>query len=108
MEGTMKNSRKHERVPKKTKTKVHSPNAITYSTTHNMSGGGMFVTTPEPIAPGTEIDLAITMPDGAELSLRGVVRWTKDEGDDGSRAGMGIEFVSVKTADEDKITSFLK
>jgi len=104
----MENARKHERIEKKTKAKIESENSVTYSTAKNISDGGMFVTTPEPILPGTEIDLAIKMPDGSEISLRGVVRWTKDENDAGDRAGMGIEFLSLKPADQQKIQSMLK
>lgn len=104
----MENARKHERIEKKTKTKIESDKSVTYSTARNLSGGGMFVTTPEPIHPGTEIDLSLKMPDGSELSLRGVVRWTKDENEEGDRAGMGIEFLSVNPADQQKITSMIK
>jgi uncharacterized protein (TIGR02266 family) len=104
----MENARKHERIDKKTKTIIESDKSVTYSTARNLSDGGIFVTTPEPFHPGTEIDLSLTLPDGSELSLRGIVRWTKDEKDEGDRAGMGIEFQSLSSADQQKIQSILK
>ena len=80
---------------------------LTYSSTQDLSSGGLFISTPDPVPPGSEVTLSIKLPDGEHLSLKGVVRWTKDEGRDDSKAGMGIEFVDLTEDDRKKIGQHL-
>ena len=63
----------------------------------------VFITTPDPITIGTPLDLTLKLPDGEMISVKGIVRWTRDEDKSGSRAGMGIEFLDMKKEDEEKI-----
>jgi uncharacterized protein (TIGR02266 family) len=103
----MDNKRKHPRVPKKLKSEVSTTESMTYSTARNVSDGGMFVSTPEPISPGTELNLSLTLPDGGIIVLKGLVRWTKEESDDGSPAGMGVQFTSLNPEAEKMLKSLL-
>ncbi|MGL4369877.1 MAG: PilZ domain-containing protein [Spirochaetota bacterium] len=103
----MDNKRKQERVQKKIRSQVQGKDMMTYSATQDISAGGLFITTPDPIEPGTELDLTLKLPSGEKIDVKGIVRWTKDEDKSGSRAGMGIEFISMKEADAEKIKKCL-
>ena len=67
-------------------------------TTANLSRGGAFVPSWEPLAPGRRVVVAIDLPDHGELQLIGRVAWTRRElRPQGPREleepGYGIEFV---------------
>lgn len=104
----MDNKRKSRRIAKKIKSQVSAPDSLTYSTTHNLSDGGMFISTPDPIAPGTELELSLKLPNGEFMNVTGIVRWTRDEDPDGDPAGMGIEFASITDAEVSKIKKILE
>ncbi|RMH40918.1 MAG: TIGR02266 family protein [Deltaproteobacteria bacterium] len=60
--------------------------------TANLSEGGTFVRTARRLAVGTEVVLRLSFPGlVAPIRVPGVVRWTRDAGDD--ERGIGIEFV---------------
>ena len=103
----MENKRKHPRIPKKLKSEVATPDSMTYSTARNVSDGGMFVSTPEPSSPGTELNLSLTLPDGEIIVLKGMVKWTKEESEDGSPAGMGVQFTALNPEAEKMLKSLL-
>jgi uncharacterized protein (TIGR02266 family) len=88
----MKDKRKHPRTPKKLKSEVHSPEGFTFSTSADLSSGGIFISTPEPVRKGSSVELRIYIPGEEPLTLSGVVRWTRDTDNDAHRTGMGIEF----------------
>ncbi len=104
----MDNKRKSRRIAKKIKSQVSAPDSHTYSTTHNLSDGGMFISTPDPIAPGTELELSLKLPNGEFMNVTGIVRWTRDEDPDGDPAGMGIEFASITDSEVNKIKKILE
>jgi uncharacterized protein (TIGR02266 family) len=62
----------------------------------NVSRGGVFVRTPEPLAPGRRVLLELALPDGTPLEATGRVAWVRrvlaprDE-----IAGIGIEFLGA-------------
>jgi uncharacterized protein (TIGR02266 family) len=96
----MDNKRKQERVPASIKSEVHDEKIMTFSTTQNISHGGIFISTPEPLEIGSQIDLSLYLPGENPVSLKGVVRWTNEKEDDSvsSKCGMGIEFVDADDA----------
>lgn len=100
-----KNQRSTSRVPQKIKSEVSSEDTLTYSTSRNVSNGGVFISTPEPFTPGTDLELSLKLPNGEILTVKGIVRWTRDEGEDGDLAGMGIEFTSLTDAIEKKLST---
>jgi hypothetical protein len=61
--------------------------------TDDLSEGGLFVRTDEPMPVGTNLQLRLEA-DGFGIPLRGIVRWTRDEDEDGRPRGMGIELVN--------------
>jgi len=62
----------------------------------NVSRGGAFVQTSEPLAPGRRILLELKLPNGAPLEAIGRVAWTKrvmTPHERSHNAGVGIEFL---------------
>ncbi len=62
----------------------------------NVSRGGAFVQTSEPLAPGRRILLELKLPNGAPLEAIGRVAWTKrvmTPHERNREAGVGIEFL---------------
>lgn len=71
-------------------------NALLSDYTHNISRGGTFIRTEEPLALGTVLSFTIMAPQlGDPIILRGAVRWVVTAEDSGAErpAGMGIAFV---------------
>ncbi len=92
----MEDKRKHQRVETNLKSEVHSEEGMTYSTSSDMSKGGIFIMTPEPLHTGSEVALRLRLPGKKEVEIKGVVRWIQDGDKDGERSGMGIEFMDDK------------
>lgn len=84
--------RKNKRVNKKIKSEVHSENSMTYSTSIDLSSGGIFISTPDPLQNGTEVMISFKTPDGESVEIKGVVKWISDTEE---KTGMGVEFVSL-------------
>lgn len=73
-------------------------------TTANLSRGGIFLRSWEPLAAGRRVVVAIFLPKGEELQLVGRVAWTRRElrpkGSEGIEApGYAIEFVGGSSAE---------
>ena len=104
----MKEKRKEERISKKVKSEVHSLEGMTFSTSEDLSSGGIFITTPDPIMVGSEMSLSLYIPNEKEpLNIKGVVRWMVDDSDTVSKAGMGIEFIDASDEEIGKIKKII-
>jgi uncharacterized protein (TIGR02266 family) len=84
--------RKNKRIDKKIKSEVHSEYSMTYSTSIDLSTGGIFISTPDPLANGTEVMISFKTPDNETIEISGVVKWASDTDE---KTGMGIEFVNI-------------
>src|SRR5207248_3014249 len=61
--------------------------------TKNISRGGTFIGTENPLQVGTRFSFKLVIPALSEaLELTGEVRWVRPRGDEGE-AGMGIQFI---------------
>jgi Tfp pilus assembly protein PilZ len=60
---------------------------------YDMSSGGVFVATFDPPPIGARVNLSLTLYDGSEFVVRGIVRWVRTAAisTDGLPAGCGIE-----------------
>ncbi len=68
---------------------------------HNLSEGGVFIETSQPLSIRTDIALAFTMPESnISIKTKGKVRWT-------GQNGMGLKFKEVDESTRDKIKSIL-
>ena len=66
----------------------------------NVSRGGVFVRTPEPLAPGRRVLLEVSLPDGTPLEATGRVAWARRvlaPPGEHAEAGVGIEFLGATT-----------
>jgi len=61
--------------------------------TDDLSEGGLFIRTDEPMPVDTDLQLRFEA-EGYGIPLRGVVRWTREEDEDGRPRGMGIQLVN--------------
>jgi uncharacterized protein (TIGR02266 family) len=64
----------------------------------NLSRGGLFIHTVEPIAPGRRILVEMHFPDGSPLEAVGRVAWSKrvlGARDEAPRDGIGVEFLGA-------------
>ncbi len=66
--------------------------------TSNLSPTGIFIRTNSGLAPGTVVDIELTIPDGRIIKLMGTVMWTKrvhPKLAEFSRNGMGIMLKNI-------------
>jgi uncharacterized protein (TIGR02266 family) len=67
----------------------------------NVSRGGVFIRTPEPLAPGRRVLVEVSLPDGTPLEATGRVAWARRvlaPPGNHEEAGVGIEFLGATTA----------
>lgn len=84
----------------------------TEATTANLSRGGAFIHSWEPLAAGRRVIVGLDLPAGGELQLVGRVVWTRrrlEGGDPGSLVtpGYGIEFVERTRSDQAALQQIL-
>lgn len=91
----MSENRNFERVDYKIKSEVHGESHMTYSTSGNLSEGGIFINTPEPLAKGTELDLVLHTKLDENFTIKGIVCWTIEEETACTKTGMGIQFTDL-------------
>ena len=100
--------RSHPRMPIALKVEYKRLNSFFADYTKNISRGGTFIRTKNPLAIGTEFMFHLTVPGLAEpLALRGKVQWIvrEDEESEDQEPGMGIGFVYESEADRDRIAN---
>lgn len=102
----MDNKRKDERVGKQTRAEVHTKDGMTFSSSIDLSSGGIFISTPEPLKEGEKIELVINCSATESVEVSGTIRWNRDE-DGETRAGMGIQFSEMSNDDQKKIEKLL-
>lgn len=75
----------------------------------NISKGGIFINTPNPLAVGTTVKLIVSLPDTAfPFDLSGRVTRIIEVGDDQSQVpGMGIEFIDIDFEKKARLESFV-
>ncbi len=98
----MDEKRKEERFARNIKSEVHSQDGLTFSTSADLSQGGMFISTPEPLKEGAEISLRMYIPGNEEpVDIKGRVRWIREDDDESRKSGMGIEFIGMSPEEMD-------
>jgi type IV pilus assembly protein PilZ len=94
----MSDHRVHPRAPIELKVAYQRMNAFFADYTRDISKGGIFIKSEDPMEIGTEFSFQVTLPRRAQaIALKGRVMWVNKEG--GGR-GMGIQFVWDR--DEDR------
>jgi uncharacterized protein (TIGR02266 family) len=103
----MSEKRKSTRVTKKIKSEVRGDDFVSRSTAVDVSRGGIFISTPEPLGDGESVKLTVMLPDDGEVEVKGIVRWVRNDESPEKRAGMGIEFIDVDEETAKKLEKLL-
>lgn len=103
-------TRRHRRVPMSLSARISTIDPerdpwtgrpffrATLETCANVSRGGAFIATGEPLAPGRRILVELSLPDGKPLEAIGRVAWSRrvvTPGPDRGVAGIGVEFLGA-------------
>ncbi len=104
----MSENRKSERIKKDVKSEVIAQEHVSLSSTVDLSKGGIFISTPEPLGSGSEVNLSIQIPGHGEIEVKGVVKWVRSDESESEKAGMGIEFVNVSSDLRKKLEDLVK
>ena len=103
----MNEHRKSPRINKKIKSEVVSDDHVSFSSSVDLSHGGIFISTPEPLGDGSNVKLTIVIPGNEEVEVQGIVKWVRRDESDRGKAGMGIEFVNVSKETSKKLESLI-
>jgi len=100
------------RVPTVLKVSYASPKEFVENYLHNLSLGGLFIETDDPLSVGEKTDLKIFLPDKEkELEVTGEVVWVRTEPEvtpEGTQpAGMGIRFLNLSKETRERIIGVL-
>jgi uncharacterized protein (TIGR02266 family) len=78
--------------------------------TANLSRGGMFLITTDPLKEGTQLNLSFSTPgDKRMIKVTGEVVWARDEKESPDRPpGMGIRFLRIEEKDREHIGGFVE
>jgi len=87
---------------------LDSEDALYAGLSYDVTSGGVFVATVDMPPVGARVDLAVTLPNGRELEVSGVVRWVRDAdiASDGLPAGCGIEWKGLPLDAYDDLAAF--
>jgi uncharacterized protein (TIGR02266 family) len=73
----MKDKRSQNRIPAAVEVSLTTDHDFYAGTTGDVGYGGVFVVTETPPPPGSEVRLAIHLPDGGTVHASGCVRWVR-------------------------------
>ena len=101
----MEEKRLYKRIRKIIKCEVHS-DGLTFSSTIDISNGGMFISTPEPLLADSEIELVLYLPGEDPMELKARVKWARDTDSENDRAGMGVQFLNISQDQQSLLDAF--
>ncbi len=87
--------RRQPRLPITLKVQYRTSGSFLVSYSVNLSKGGIFLETAEPLAVGETVQLAFDVPKAGALEVEGVVAWVRQGSTDGMPDGMGIQFTQL-------------
>jgi uncharacterized protein (TIGR02266 family) len=104
--------RRADRIPRKFAVIYTTSQGFRQRYLSDISTGGVCIKTNSPLNPGERISLKIILPDDEEkLEILGQVAWSRKEKQVTSKgespAGMGIKFLDLSPADEERIRKVL-
>jgi len=77
--------------------------------TKNISGGGVFIRTSQPLPLNQKVELRFTLPGlNRRFEIGGLVVWVNTSSRSSFPAGMGIKFNKIEPADAKTIVEFVK
>ena len=101
--------RKHQRVPTRILIKYRNADQFFTDYIQNISRGGIFVPTYQPLPQGTRFQITFSLPDcEASITTDGVVvRSLHSDPENGGLAGMGIQFQALSEAQQQLIDTYV-
>ncbi len=101
--------RKHPRVLIRAMVDYESQDTFLYDYSQNLSEGGLFINTKNPLSVGEVLDLKFSLPDVEKVfQVKGEVRWVIEDEKDGLMRGMGIAFKDLDEDDKKLIQSYIE
>ena len=103
--------RKDPRIPKVLSLTFKTKESLAKAYSENASGGGIFIKTPKPLPKGERLSIKLQLPDHPDpIKVEGEVAWIRSDKDgDATRpAGVGIKFIQISGADQQKLKECLK
>src|SRR5688572_4376424 len=88
----MSPDRRQPRIPISLEVQYRTTGAFLVAYSINLSKGGIFVETNEPLEVGERVSLAFEVPGAGKLEVEGAVAWVRTGGQDGLPDGMGVQF----------------
>ncbi len=102
--------RKHERFPVNLQVDCQTKDAFLANRVSNLSQGGLFIPTEDPLPVQSELDLVLEFHEGTDsIRARGRVIWNYDIRKGTSRVirGMGIKFLDLAPDDSRRLADYL-
>jgi len=84
--------RRQPRLPISLAVAYRTAGAFLVSYSINLSKGGIFIETSQPLEPGEHVTVRFDVPGAGELEVAGVVAWVRQDSADGLPDGMGVQF----------------
>jgi len=108
-----KDARRDDRVPLKARVdyELLSEDTFLFEYTSNVSRGGIFLATRNPLPVGTQLNLRFSLPSGeGTIETTGQVVWVNEykAGGKNLNPGMGIEFLDLDERDRESINGLVK
>jgi len=102
-------ARRNGRVRMHTSIDTRSDSNFFIGFSMDISEGGIFIATVEPVALGTQVELDFTLPGGRPMKVTGVVRWVRESNDRTPELmpGVGVQFTGLPSEVAHAITSFV-
>ena len=103
--------RKDPRIPKALSLTFKTKESLVKAYSENASGGGIFIKTPKPLPKGERLSIKLQLPDHPDpIKIEGEVSWIRsDKSADATHpAGIGIKFIQISRADQQKLKECLK
>jgi type IV pilus assembly protein PilZ len=104
-------SRKHDRVMKRLTVKYKDHQTLVAAVTSNLSAGGVFIRTENPLSVGERFLIALDLDDpGETLEIPCQVKWTREKTSDirSEPPGMGVEFSELSQKNAQLLKRYLK
>ena len=103
-------SRREERVPKTLSLSFKNPQSFVNSYTDNISSGGLFIRTENPLKKDEPFLLNLQLPGLSDpMKIKAEVVWTREQTDDakGKPPGMGVKFCEMSNKDNEILKKYL-
>lgn len=102
--------RRHKRLTVALDVSLQTEHNFYMGLTENLSEGGLFIATYEPLPLGTQLDLSLNLPDHPPIKSRCEVRWVREhtEFTNDATPGVGVQFLDLDDQDKQTIRDFLQ